>query len=74
MLLCEGQYAGITMDSVISIRSENKQTDPLDILFDLLIEEKTSISTVYAHHTEEDMNLVMRQPGALLALIDWHLR
>lgn len=62
MLLCEGQYAGLTMDSVISIRSENKQTDPLDILFDLLIEENNSVSTVYAHHTEEDMNLAMQQP------------
>jgi len=62
MLVCEGQYAGLTMDSVIAIRSENKQTDPLDILFDLLIEENSSISTVYAHHTEEDMNLAMKQP------------
>lgn len=62
MLLCEGQYAGLSMDSVIAIRSENQQSDPLDILFDLLIEEHTKISTVYAHHTEEDMNLAMRQP------------
>ncbi len=62
MLLCSGQYAGLTMDSVINIRSKNKQTDPLDILFDLLIEEKNSISTVYAHHTEADMNLAMKQP------------
>lgn len=62
MLVGSGQYAGLTMDSVIVIRSKNKQTDPLDILFDLLIEEKNSISTVYAHHTEEDMNLAMKQP------------
>ncbi len=61
MLLCEGQYAGFTMDSVIAIRS-NDQTDPLDILFDLLIEENNDISTVYAHHTEEDMNLALKQP------------
>lgn len=61
MLICEGQYAGMTMDSVITIRSENGQTYPLDILFDLIIEENSAISTVYAHHTEEDMNLAMKQ-------------
>ena len=27
-----------------------------------MIEEKNPISTVYAHHTEEDMNLAMKQP------------
>jgi N-acyl-D-aspartate/D-glutamate deacylase len=34
----------------------------LDVLFDLLIENNGSISTVYAHHTEEDMMLALRQP------------
>lgn len=62
MLVCEGKYAGWTMDSIIAVRAGNKKTDPLDILFDLLIEENSSISTVYAHHTEEDMNLAMKQP------------
>ncbi|HEY0455996.1 MAG TPA: amidohydrolase family protein, partial [Verrucomicrobiae bacterium] len=33
-----------------------------DILFDLLIEQHGSIGTVYAHHTEEDMNIALRQP------------
>jgi len=61
MLLCEGKYAGFTMDSVITIRSESKKTDPVDILFDLLVEENSEISTVYAHHTEEDMNLALCQ-------------
>jgi N-acyl-D-amino-acid deacylase len=61
MLVCEGQYAGMTMDSVIAIRTKNNKKDPLDILFDLLIEEHSSISTVYAHHTEEDMNLALKQ-------------
>jgi len=36
--------------------------DPLDILFDVLIEQNGSVSTVYAHHTEEDMNLALSQP------------
>jgi N-acyl-D-aspartate/D-glutamate deacylase len=62
MLICEGQYAGLTMDSVITMRTKNKRTDPLDILFDLLIEENGPVSTVYAHHTEADMNLAMKQP------------
>ena len=29
------------------------------MLFDLLLEQDGSISTVYAHHTEEDMNLAL---------------
>lgn len=62
MLICEGKYAGWTMDSVITVQSAGKKTDPLDILFDLLIAENSTISTVYAHHTEEDMNLAMKQP------------
>ena len=36
--------------------------DPLDVLFDLLIEEGGSVPTVYAHHTEKDMNLALLQP------------
>ena len=31
--------------------------DPLDELLDILIEEGGSVSTVYAHHTDEDMTL-----------------
>ena len=62
MLVCEGQYAGWTMDSVIAVRSKKGKIDPVDILFDLLIEENSMISTVYAHHTEDDMNLAMKQP------------
>src|SRR5439155_23998902 len=36
--------------------------DPLDVLFDLLIQQDGSVGTVYAHHTEEDMNLALIQP------------
>src|SRR5262249_4461497 len=36
--------------------------DPLEGMFDFLIEENGSIPTIYAHHTEEDMNLVLSQP------------
>jgi N-acyl-D-amino-acid deacylase len=51
-------YRGQTMDRVIA----NKKAEPLDVLFDLLIENKGSVSTVYAHHTEADMNLALAQP------------
>ena len=36
--------------------------DPLDVLLDLLIEQDGTVGTVFAHHTEEDMNLALRQP------------
>jgi N-acyl-D-aspartate/D-glutamate deacylase len=57
-------YKGLTMDRVIARKSEGKTPapDPFDILFDLLIEQDGSVSTVYAHHTEEDMNLALVQP------------
>jgi N-acyl-D-aspartate/D-glutamate deacylase len=52
------------MDRVIAARSRGKTPppDPLDVLFDLLIETGGSVSTVYAHHTEEDMRLALVQP------------
>jgi N-acyl-D-aspartate/D-glutamate deacylase len=58
------RFQGQTMDRVIAERSagKNPPPDPLDILFDLLIEESGSTSTIYAHHTEEDMNLALVQP------------
>jgi N-acyl-D-amino-acid deacylase len=56
-------YKGQAMDRVMVQRSEGKtpKPDPLDVLFDLLIEYDGSVSTVYAHHTEEDMNLALIQ-------------
>lgn len=59
-----GDFAGLTMDRIIAARSRGKTPtpDPLDVLFDLLIETGGSVSTVYAHHTEEDMRLAMVQP------------
>src|SRR5256885_15760498 len=49
------QYEGQTMDRVIALRTrgQNPPPDSLDVLFDLLLEEEGSVSTVYAHHTEE---------------------
>ncbi len=60
----KGTYEGLTMDRVIAARSKGKEPapDPLDVLFDVLIEEGGSVPTVYEHHTEKDMNLALLQP------------
>src|SRR5207248_2760985 len=59
-----GTYEGLTMDRVIASRTKGKDPapDPLDVLFDILIEEGGSVPTVYEHHTEKDMNLALVQP------------
>ncbi len=36
--------------------------EPVDVLFDLLLEENGSVPTVFFHHSEQDMQLVMKQP------------
>jgi N-acyl-D-aspartate/D-glutamate deacylase len=60
----KGSYEGLTVDRIIATRNKGKDPPPddLDVLFDLLIEEGGSISTVYAHHTEKDMQLALLQP------------
>jgi N-acyl-D-aspartate/D-glutamate deacylase len=57
-------YEGLTMDRVLAMRTRGKHPapDPLDELFDLLIEQGGSVPTVYAHHTEKDMTLALKQP------------
>ena len=64
LVSANNRYRGLTMDRVIAQRSEGRdpKPDPLDVLFDILIEERGSVGTVYAHHTEEDMNLALKQP------------
>lgn len=59
-----GSYEGLTMDRVIAAKQKGKTPppDPLDILFDILIEESGSVPTVFAHHDEKDMNLALKQP------------
>jgi N-acyl-D-aspartate/D-glutamate deacylase len=60
----KGDYDGLTMDRVIAARTKGKDPapDPLDVLFDVLIEEGGSVPTVYEHHMEKDMNLALAQP------------
>src|SRR4029077_2038352 len=36
--------------------------DPPDEFLDFLVEEQGSVGAIYAHHTEADMNLALRQP------------
>jgi N-acyl-D-aspartate/D-glutamate deacylase len=57
-------YEGLTMDRVLAQRAKDKNPppDPLDELFVLLVEEGGSIPTVFAHHTEKDMNVALVQP------------
>ncbi|MGN6547201.1 MAG: N-acyl-D-amino-acid deacylase family protein [Aureliella sp.] len=57
-------YEGLTMDRVLALRGEKQaeKSEPLDELFDILIEHSGSVPTVYAHHTEADMNLALVQP------------
>ena len=63
LVSADNRFKGLTMDRVLALRTKNKpDADPLDELFDLLIEENGSVGTVYAHHTEEDMNLALVQP------------
>jgi N-acyl-D-amino-acid deacylase len=72
LISAKNNYQGLTMDKILAARvgaarardssSTDKKADLLDLFFDLLIEEGGSVSTVYDHHTEKDMNLAMAQP------------
>ncbi|MBI1313896.1 amidohydrolase family protein [bacterium] len=56
-------FRGLTMDRVMALRTENRpNADLLDELFDILLDEGGSVSTVYAHHTDTDMTYALRQP------------
>ncbi len=58
------RFEGQTMDRFVAAKSAelNPVPDPLDVLFDFLVDENGAISTIYAHHTENDMNLALVQP------------
>ncbi len=51
------------MDRIIAAKTKGRDPapDPLDVLFEFLIEENGTIGTIYAHHTESDMNLALRR-------------
>ena len=51
-------FQGKRMSELIAARGG----DPADVLFDVLIEEDGSVPTVFFHHSEPDMQLIMKQP------------
>lgn len=52
------QFEGKRMNEVIQALGK----PPLDVLFQLLIDNHGSVPTVYFHHSEEDMRYALRQP------------
>lgn len=63
LIAANSSYKGLTMDRILNARTKDKKdADLLEEFFDLLVEEGGSVSTVYDHHTEKDMNLAMQQP------------
>ena len=51
-------FVGKRMSELIAARGG----DPVEVLFDVLLEENGSVRTVYFHHREDDMVLALRQP------------
>jgi N-acyl-D-amino-acid deacylase len=51
-------FEGKRMSELIAARGG----DPVEVLFDVLLEEHGSVPTVFFHHSEPDMQLIMRQP------------
>ena len=54
------QFRGLTMDRVFMLRGNPE--DKVDDLLSILQENGGGISTVFAHHTEKDMNYVLQKP------------
>ena len=51
-------FQGRRMSELIAARGGH----PADVLFDVLLEEGGSVPTVFFHHSEPDMQLIMKQP------------
>jgi N-acyl-D-aspartate/D-glutamate deacylase len=51
-------FQGKRMSDLIKARGG----DPVDVLFDVLLEENGSVPTVFFHHSEQDMQLILKQP------------
>ncbi len=52
------QFEGKRMNEAIKALGK----PPLDVLFELLVENDGSVPTVYFHHAEEDMRYALKQP------------
>jgi N-acyl-D-amino-acid deacylase len=51
-------FQGRRMSDLIAARGGH----PADVLFDVLLDEGGSVPTVFFHHSEPDMQLIMKQP------------
>jgi N-acyl-D-aspartate/D-glutamate deacylase len=51
-------FQGRRMSELIAARGGH----PAEVLFDVLLEENGSVPTVFFHHSEADMQLIMQQP------------
>src|SRR5262245_8978975 len=51
-------FQGKRMSDLIAARGGH----PADVLFDVLLEEGGSVPTVFFHHSEPDMQLILKQP------------
>ena len=51
-------FQGKRMSDLIAARGGN----PADVLFDVLVEEGGSVPIVFFHHSEPDMQLILKQP------------
>jgi N-acyl-D-amino-acid deacylase len=51
-------FQGKRMSELIAAR----KADPVETLFDVLIDENGSVPTVFFHHSEPDMQLIMKTP------------
>lgn len=51
-------FVGKRMSDLLATRDG----DPVDVLFDVLLEEHGSVRTVYFHHQEDDMQFALGQP------------
>ena len=51
-------FQGKRMAELIAARGG----DPVEVLFDVLLEENGSVPAVFFHHSEQDMQFVMKQP------------
>jgi N-acyl-D-aspartate/D-glutamate deacylase len=59
------RFQGQTMDQILAARAEGRKLDKagqVEAMLDFLAEEGGDVGTIYAHHTEEDMNLALSQP------------
>jgi len=61
---CKGhrEYEGKTIAQI----ANRKKTDPFDLVFDLLIEEKASVQIVIFSMLEKDMRTVLKHPASMI--------